>query len=229
LLLQAENHRSDKPISGAEVTRVSLLEAAIRLFGEHGYDAVSTRDIADFAAANIGSIAYHFGGKPGLRLACADHVIELVRNEIGMNFKRQPPPMTPDVAEMTLVNTMNTFIRFWVANPGMRHAVVFMAREMLNPGEVSDLIYKNWMRPMHERLCAMFSAITGMDADSERLKVIVFSMTGSAFHYRIAMPFVQRRLEWDVMGDKEVDRLCDHLVQEVRDLIDAHKPRRHLS
>ncbi len=60
--------------SGGEATRAALIEAGLKLFGTHGYDAVSTRQIADAAEANIGSIAYHFGGKPGLRLACAQFV-----------------------------------------------------------------------------------------------------------------------------------------------------------
>ena len=88
----------DKPLSGAEVTRTTLIESAIRLFAERGYDAVSTRDIADLAAANIGSIAYHFGGKPGLRLACAEHVIANISATVGPAFHRPLPPLSPDEA-----------------------------------------------------------------------------------------------------------------------------------
>src|SRR5689334_5218966 len=99
----------EKPVSGAEVTRTTLVEAAIRLFGEKGYDAVSTRDIADLAAANIGSIAYHFGGKPGLRRACAEYVINNVRTTLGISFTRPMPKMTPDEARDCMEQTLGTF------------------------------------------------------------------------------------------------------------------------
>ncbi|MDR0705422.1 MAG: TetR/AcrR family transcriptional regulator [Planctomycetaceae bacterium] len=47
-------------------TREILLEAACRLFAEHGFDNVSTRMIAQEAKVNLGSIHYHFGSKEGL-------------------------------------------------------------------------------------------------------------------------------------------------------------------
>ncbi|MDR1291285.1 MAG: TetR/AcrR family transcriptional regulator [Planctomycetaceae bacterium] len=47
-------------------TRNAILNAACELFGEYGFDAVSTRMIADKAGVNLGGIHYHFGSKGGL-------------------------------------------------------------------------------------------------------------------------------------------------------------------
>ncbi|MDR0392371.1 MAG: TetR family transcriptional regulator [Planctomycetaceae bacterium] len=47
-------------------TRSAILNAACELFGEYGFDAVSTRMIADKAGVNLGGIHYHFGSKGGL-------------------------------------------------------------------------------------------------------------------------------------------------------------------
>jgi len=46
--------------------REALLSAAIKLFSSNGYNAVSLRDIAKAAGANIGSLTYHFGSKAAL-------------------------------------------------------------------------------------------------------------------------------------------------------------------
>lgn len=43
-----------------------LIESANRLFGEAGFDRVSTREIADHAGVNLGLIHYYFGSKEGL-------------------------------------------------------------------------------------------------------------------------------------------------------------------
>ncbi|WP_292390795.1 TetR family transcriptional regulator, partial [Mesorhizobium sp.] len=48
--------------SPADQTRAALVQAALKLFGRQGFDGTSTREIAAEAKANIGSIAYHFGG-----------------------------------------------------------------------------------------------------------------------------------------------------------------------
>lgn len=50
----------------SEKTRQALIEAAGELAAEHGFNAVSTRAIAERADENIGSIHYHFGGKEKL-------------------------------------------------------------------------------------------------------------------------------------------------------------------
>ena len=47
-------------------TREELLKAASKLFGEKGYEAISTRALAKEADVNIAMIAYYFGSKEGL-------------------------------------------------------------------------------------------------------------------------------------------------------------------
>jgi AcrR family transcriptional regulator len=49
-------------------TRTSLMDAAERLFSEHGVESTSVRDIVKEAGANLGSITYHFGSKDHLAL-----------------------------------------------------------------------------------------------------------------------------------------------------------------
>ena len=48
--------------------REALLSAAIKLFASNGYNAVSLREIAKAAGANVGSLTYHFGSKAALLL-----------------------------------------------------------------------------------------------------------------------------------------------------------------
>lgn len=71
--------RREASASPAEQTRGALVRAALKLFGQQGFDGTSTREIAAEAKANIGSIAYHFGGKEGLRLAAADFIVDTIQ------------------------------------------------------------------------------------------------------------------------------------------------------
>jgi len=209
----------DKPLSGAEITRTALIDAAIRLFGERGYDAVSTRDIADLAAANIGSIAYHFGGKPGLRLACAEHVIANIAATVGPAFLRPLPPLTPDQALETIERMMRVFTNFWMVSEGSQSFVNFMLREMLVKGEVSELFYSVWMKPMHKRFCELFGIATGRDPCSHEVKIAVFSFIGQVFHFRVGQPLIMRRLEWDELGEREADHVVEGLVRNTRAIV----------
>ena len=74
------------PPSASDQTRMALIRAALKLFGAMGYDGASTREIAAAANANIGSIAYHFGGKEGLRAACATFIVDTIQAVAGQAF-----------------------------------------------------------------------------------------------------------------------------------------------
>ena len=67
--------------------RELLLQAAIRLFAEFGFDGVTVRDIAKRAGVNFSMISYHFGGKEALYRACIEEFgrtrVELSRGLIG--------------------------------------------------------------------------------------------------------------------------------------------------
>lgn len=59
----------------SERTRLAILSAALNVFAQHGFAAASTREIAQSARVALPAIAYHFGNKEGLFLACADAVV----------------------------------------------------------------------------------------------------------------------------------------------------------
>ncbi len=47
-------------------TRLNLIEIATPLFAKKGFAAVSVRELAQAASANVAAVSYHFGGKEGL-------------------------------------------------------------------------------------------------------------------------------------------------------------------
>ena len=61
-----EKKKTDKRALASDATRTRLLEAAERLFAEHGLDGVSVRSIAAAAHVDVAMINYHFGSKLGL-------------------------------------------------------------------------------------------------------------------------------------------------------------------
>lgn len=54
--------------------RARILNVGIELFGNFGFDSVSTRDIAAKAGVPPASLRYYFVNKEGLYVACLEHV-----------------------------------------------------------------------------------------------------------------------------------------------------------
>src|ERR1700754_2313234 len=59
--------------------RARIREAAVQHFGEFGYAGATLRGIADTAGVSPGLVRHHFGSKQGLREACDEHLIKMVR------------------------------------------------------------------------------------------------------------------------------------------------------
>ena len=49
-----------------EGPKLRLIEAAEKLFAEHGFEVVSVRDITQAAGGNVAAVNYHFGSRDGL-------------------------------------------------------------------------------------------------------------------------------------------------------------------
>ena len=73
-------------------TRAALIAAGLHAFGRDGFDGASTRAIARHAGTNVASIAYHFGSKAGLRMACAETVASRIA---GIEKAATAVPMLP--------------------------------------------------------------------------------------------------------------------------------------
>jgi TetR/AcrR family transcriptional regulator, regulator of cefoperazone and chloramphenicol sensitivity len=71
-----------------EETRARIIMTALRIFGEHGYDQASTRQIAAEAGVNPPALQYYFHSKEGLHLACAQHIIDRVGTAVAPAFER---------------------------------------------------------------------------------------------------------------------------------------------
>jgi AcrR family transcriptional regulator len=84
------------PKRDSAASKQRLLEAAIDVFSEHGYNATTTRMVAKKAGLNAALIARYFGSKEKLLLA----VFEQQKNDF---FSQDLPPLLPDL-EDELIN-----------------------------------------------------------------------------------------------------------------------------
>ena len=211
---------NDTRETGKDATRTALILAALDLIGRHGFDGASTRRIADAAKANIGSIAYHFGGKDGLRAACARFVVETVKSVAGPAVGlSEAKPTSAAEAEERLVHTVETVVRFLVAGSVAPRVIQFVLREISHPGPVLDIMYSGVFEPVHKRLCQLWEQATGEPAESEETRITVFTLIGQVVYLRIGREAVIRRMDWPSVGPEEAAKLAAIASSNVRAVI----------
>lgn len=225
---QSESGQKGGPrrLTSAERTREALIRAGLRLFGEQGFDATSTRAIAAEAGANIGSIAYHFGGKEGLREACAQYIVDTISQVAGRALGAGddvPDPLTlsSGQARAVLVQAVRTMVGFIVARPEAGDIVQFVLRELMHPTGALDSIYAGVFEPVHTRFCRLWEAATGEPAESEPTRIAVFTIIGQVVYFRIAQEPVKRRMGWSEIGEREAAAVVKVAAENLEAILDA--------
>ena len=102
-----------KERADAARNRVVVLQAAARLFAEHGVDAVSLDQIAAAAGVGKGTLFRRFGDKSGLAIALLDEWERALQESI----LRGAPPLGPDApAVERLPAFFDAYLDYLLAN-----------------------------------------------------------------------------------------------------------------
>jgi TetR/AcrR family transcriptional regulator, regulator of cefoperazone and chloramphenicol sensitivity len=193
-----------------EGTRAALIAAGIHFFGSKGFAATSTRELAARANTNIASIAYHFGGKDGLRLACGEDFARRLTAVVA----GAPPPAgtTAAAARLELHAVFTRMIQFLLGQSEAAGAAAFLLRELTENSPIIDLIYTAFMEPAHKRVCGLWGLACGQDPESAGVRLAVFSFVGQILYFRISSAIVTRRMGWGTMGQVQVDQIATTLL-----------------
>ncbi len=138
-----------------------LIETAIDQFGRLGFDGASTRDIARASETAMSSITYHFGGKQGLYLACADHIAAKLRERHAPSME-----MTKDAQELDRETAIERCLAIvdmlaqTMLHPDSEHWARFIVREQQAPTEAFERLYEG----------AMQAVLTGVRSLLERAR-----------------------------------------------------------
>lgn len=206
-------------LKDAEGTRQALIRAGLDLFGRNGFDATSTREIAQAAKVNSAGIAYHFGGKDGLRQACAEAIIARMQAVLvggATSIAMAVDPVDRDMAAEQLLSLVDRMVAFLTTAPESELIARFVVREMLTPSPAFETIYGGLFEPVHRRVCRVWAAATGMAPEAPATRLAVFAAIGQVVYFRIARPAVTRRMGWDDVGPDEARAIAETIRRSVR-------------
>lgn len=167
-------------------TKQKILDTAERLFGEHGYAAVSLRQVIAEAEVNIAAVHYHFGSKEELLDAVLLRKIGPVTAQRMENLDRvlaeagDQPPCVEKVLEAFLMPTAAVA----QSNPTL---VKLMGR-MITEGMLPQIAEKHFRESGLRLVAALKSALPHLPHDE--LMWRVHFMLGAMAHTLTGVPII---------------------------------------
>ncbi len=164
-------------------TQDRLLDAAERLFAERGYDAVSIREIAGTADVNVAAVNYHFQGKLNLYQEVLRRRIVPKRDKLlaALDAVEAAPDDAPRL-EMMIRAFIGTHLEDALRELRGILGLHLMAREMSEPRQGGQVLFRELIGPVRTRLLVMFRVYVP-EASDVQIQMVVMSLVGQFIYY----------------------------------------------
>jgi AcrR family transcriptional regulator len=176
-------------------TRARLISAAIEVFSRVGYEAASTRELANQAEANLSAIAYHFGGKQDLYLAAAQHIAEHAAELVKPLIARLSDP-SGGSAESRLEEAVEGFLRVMLDPAVPNSWAMFLSRCAAADDDAFHVIYDRALAPLQESLAHTVAFLTNGPINEQAVKLRISSTIAALISFRLLPGFVLRAMAW---------------------------------
>ncbi len=224
----AAHHRSATYTRG-EDTRRRLIETAIEAFGTYGYDATSTRRLAEQAGVTLPSIQYYFGSKEGLYRAAVEHIMQPMNERMQPVAERVTAALVggrPSRAELLslLGEMLDAFVASMVGGEERDSRKRFLGRAEVERSAALDPFRESIRRYVVQPCAALIGQFLDRPAGDERVMLRTVAIIGqvSVFCHHGA----QRALGWTQFTDERV-RAVQALIREHTEAIlgDVHRKK----
>ncbi len=189
-------------------TRSKLLDAAVKVFGQHGFAGSSVRQIAELAGVNHGSIKYHYSSKNQLWRAGIAYLFQEMERVIFAN-EDQWSQMTP---REQIIDHIGSYVRFNAAHPELLRMMMF---ESISRSERYEWLADNYLRPFTDRALnrvALAQEQGVYRADIPALNLHYMNVAASRTMF-FAAPELDQRFGIDIFAEEEIQRHIDALVK----------------
>jgi len=208
------------PDSGPD-SRQRLLEAAILVFAEKGFDGAGIREIALKAKANSALVQYYFGSKEGLYTAALKFLFD--QGPDAVRALAPPPapgePDAPEKAKESLRSYIRAFLEDLFACHESEHCSremhgaihLFWTRELLKPAPERTEMLLAHIQPNVDFLNACLRVLRS-DLDEDSLFLMGCSIHSQImfFHRDMALIALLRK---EAFGPGDLDRLTNHIAE----------------
>lgn len=215
--MRQSDPKADRKTNGHAVrsseTRAKMIEAAIEVFATVGYEAASTRTLAERAGVNLAAIPYHFGGKRELYLAAAQAIADHARERLAPIVTRLRDLNAAD--PLTRIDeAISNFFRLLAGGTEPQAWFSFFIRCEHDADDAFRIIYDESFAFFERALKQAVAEVIDCDVTDDILRMRVAVVLSSVISFRALRNTTLSILGWDQLNPSRLKQL-DMIIREL--------------
>jgi AcrR family transcriptional regulator len=223
-------HRADGGYARGEETRRRIIEVALRLFGERGYEGASTREIAAAAGVNAPALQYYFDNKEGVYRACAQYIADASEAHFAPVVERiqrtaDDPGAKPAQLFEAFGQLLDAVADHHLLPDDAMHKRLFMAHEQVGEGPslLFDILDKGLRPRMADVGMRLVGRYCGIPPDDPGLRMRVMMVFGQIMVFTTGQRSLVSKLGWDRIGPAQLALVKQAVREHARAMMDHWK------
>ncbi|MFP3558618.1 CerR family C-terminal domain-containing protein [Paraburkholderia sp. SIMBA_049] len=197
-----------------EETRAKIIEAALSLFGERGFEGASTRDIAEHAGVNAPALVYYFDNKEGVYQACVEYIMANVADYFADAVEAAQAVLDANPSDDALIDAFRTIqarvasYLFTTETPATWR--LFMAREQagLGPAFAAERLNERMRKPLLSVSSEIVGRLLGRPAEDPETVIRLLAINGQLVSFHLTRCTALAALKWKSIDGERLKQLC---------------------
>jgi AcrR family transcriptional regulator len=208
-----------------EETRLRIIRAAIELFGEHGFAAASTRDIAARAGVNAPALQYYFENKEGVYRACVEHLADEVWDKFEPVVRRSAETLesTDEIAPLieAFVDVQDVMMDKALQTPSAPALKLFFVREQggQEPAIATQIFQERVRRPLNAVSTKIIAKICGTEPNDPLTIVRLIALHGQFSLFHMAPRSMLTLFGWSNLDAEKIEFVKQTVFSNTRALL----------
>ncbi len=200
-------------------SRERILKVALASFGQKGFQAASTREIAQAAEVNLPAIQYYFGSKEGLYTACAEHIVEsymaaTLRVATGAQAALRGG-VSQQAGREQLLQVLTSLARFLVSSDEAPGWSLFVQRELAEPGPAFEILFERLWLPGVELVAQLLNGARGLPPTEQAARLDAVHLISGMTAFVSGRAAIDRLLGEPLSEETLADELCRLISRQV--------------
>jgi AcrR family transcriptional regulator len=184
-------------------TRERIIRAAGEVFGRHGFEGTTIRQITRRAGVNVAAVNYHFRDKAELYLRVLRQAKCLSGELAATRFPGEPAAQ--------LRAFIFGFVRGLLDSQRPPWHMQVITQEMMRPTPALDTLVREMTEPIYRQLRELVAAAAGAPLPGLKLDMLTASILGQCLFYIRSRPMIERLMPELLGGADRIEQIAEHI------------------